>query len=337
MNEKIVEPISASSTRREFNRIKGQINHFFRRRPVLGILLALILLVAFFGVSAPGLLRPGPLTDVLSTAADIGIVSIGVGFLMITGEFDLSVGSVYLIATLVFVYLSNIGIDPIIAFVITLLASAMLGALNGLLVVKLVIPSFVVTLASMMAYRGVHVILTNGFLVAYHADKTFLHVLAANLFSSFYMTVIWWVLLVIIVQIVLSKTQFGNWVYAVGGNPIAARNIGVPVNKVKIINFAFCSMLAGMGGVFSIARFYASQSQLGQGYEFDAITACVIGGVLLTGGRGNIVGVFIGAIFMSLIRSGLISMGLNSYIFMPITGLLLLGAVVLNRYLTKQQ
>jgi simple sugar transport system permease protein len=160
--------------------------------------------------------------------------------------------------------------------------------------------------------------------------------LAGNLFSSFYMTIIWWVLIVVIVQIILVRTQFGNWVFAAGGNPVAARNIGVPVNKVKVFNFALCSMLAGLGGIFSIARFYASQSQLGSGYEFEAITACVIGGVLLTGGKGNIMGVFIGAIFVSLIRSGLIFMGLNSYIYMPITGLLLLGAVILNRYLTKQ-
>jgi simple sugar transport system permease protein len=336
MNENIAGPIETPPAHQEINRLSVRINHFFRRRPVFGILLALVLLITFFGLSAPGLLKLGPLTNVLSAAADIGVVAVGVGLLMISGEFDLSVGSVYLISTLIFVYLANAGIYPALAFIITLLVCALIGAINGIIVVRLSIPSFIVTMAAMMGYRGLHVILTNGFLVSYHPDRTFLHILAANLFSSFYMTIIWWVLIVGVAQIILVKTQFGNWVFAAGGNPIAARNIGVPVYKVKILNFALCSMLAGLGGIFTIARFYASQSQLGEGYEFEAITACVIGGILLNGGKGNIIGVFIGAIFVSLIRTGLISMGLNSYIYMPITGLLLLGAVILNRYLTKQ-
>jgi simple sugar transport system permease protein len=238
---------------------------------------------------------------------------------------------------LIFVSLANLGISPVIAFFITLAACSLIGVTYGLIVVKLGIPSFIVTLAGMMGIRGLHVILTKGFLVAYQADKSFLNMLAGNPFSSFHYTIVWWLGIAIVLQLILARYKYGNWVYATGGNPLSARNTGVPVPRVKITNFAICSMLAGLGGLMNIARFFASQSQLGSGLEFEAITACVIGGVLLTGGKGSILGVFLGSVFMSVIRTGLISMGLNSYIYMPITGFILLGAVILNKSLSRQQ
>lgn len=333
-NSAAAEPGSTVQNRAN-RRVGIRVTLFFRRKPEAGVFLGLLLLLAFFILNAPNLLRLDPLTGILSVSADIGIVALGVGFLMVSGEFDLSVGSVYLISTLIFVSMANSGVNPLLAFLMTLIICALMGMMMGLAVVKLNIPSFIVTLAGMMGLRGLHVILTKGFLVAYQANPSLLNILAANPFSSFYLTIVWWVLVAIILHIILTRYQYGNWVYATGSNAIAARNIGVPVPKVKITNFALCSMLAGFGGLLNIARYHASQSQLGSGLEFDAITACVIGGVLLTGGKGSIMGVFIGTIFISIIRTGLIAMGLNSYVYLPITGFLLVGAVIFNKYLTK--
>ena len=111
-----------------------------------------------------------------------------------------------------------------------------------------------------------------------------------------------WFLIGIILHIILTRTKYGNWVFATGGNLESARNIGVKTNQVKIINFSICSLLAGLAGTTNIARFYVSQSQLGLGMEFEAITAAVLGGCILTGGRGSILGAMIGATFISMIQ-----------------------------------
>ena len=140
----------------------------------------------------------------------------------------------------------------------------------------------------------------------------------------------------IILHIILTRTKYGNWVFATGGNLESARNIGVKTNQVKIINFSICSLLAGLAGTTNIARFYVSQSQLGLGMEFEAITAAVLGGCILTGGRGSILGAMIGATFMATIRSGLVTMGYSSYIYMPITGMILIFAVIINKYITGE-
>ena len=187
-----------------------------------------------------------------------------------------------------------------------------------------------------MFYRGLHVVLTRGFSVSYKADKEFLQIIGGNPFSMFRNTIIWWFLIGIILHIILTRTKYGNWVFATGGNLESARNIGVKTNRVKIINFSICALLAGLAGTKNIARFCVSQSKLGLGMEFEAITAAVLGGCILTGGRGSILGAMIGATFMATIRSGLVTMGYSSYIYMPITGMILIFAVIINKYITGE-
>ena len=255
---------------------------------------------------------------------------------MIAGEFDITVGADYLFSTLIFVSLANAGIEPVLAFFLSLLICALIGCINGILVVYLNIHSFIVTIGALMFYRGLHIVLTKGFSVTYKADKEFLQIIGGNPFSMFRNTIIWWVLFGIILHIILTRTKYGNWVFATGGNLESARNIGVKTNRVKIINFSICALLAGLAGTTNIARFYVSQSQLGLGMEFEAITAAVLGGCILTGGRGSILGAMIGATFMATIRSGLVTMGYSSYIYLPITGIILVLAVIINKYITGE-
>lgn len=314
--------------------LKRTANVFIRRYPEVGVVLALLILTTIFAMSSPNFATLDSTTGVLTVAADSGTVALGVGLLMIAGEFDISVGSVYLISTLIFTRLANGGLDPTLAFLITLIICALIGTVNGLITVKLRIPSFVVTLAALMFYRGIHIILTGGFSVTYEADKALLSFLGGNPFSLFRNTIIWWFLFCLLLQIILSKTKYGNWIYATGGNRESARNIGVPTDAVKVACFALCSFLAGFAGTANVARFMTSQSQLGLGMEFEAITAAVIGGTLLTGGRGSVVGTLIGMVFVSVIRTGLITLGFSSYIYMPVTGIILLIAVIINRTVT---
>lgn len=322
------EPGGGKSGREDLRRT---VNRLVRRHPEVGVAVALLILIGYFAASSPNFATLDSATGILTVAANSGLVALGVCLLMISGEFDISVGSVYLIATLIFIKSANSGVAPPLAFLLTLVACGLIGALNGIIVVKGGISSFIVTLAAMMFYRGLHIIWTGGFSVTYLADKSFLVLVAGNPFSMFRNTIAWWLLVGLILHVVLTRTRYGNWIFATGGNKEAARNVGVPVQRVKIINFALCSLLAGMSGALNIARFMTSQSQLGMGLEFEAITAAVIGGCVLAGGAGSIVGTIMGAVFMSVIRSGLIMLGYSSYIYMPITGIVLLLAVIINR------
>ena len=326
------DPVSVDGTdRRGRDDFRRRVNRMVRRIPEMGIFSTLVLLVGVFSIGADNFRTVDSYTSILTVAANVGIVALGCGFLMISGEFDISVGSVYLIATLFFAQMANAGLVPPLAFLVTLVLCAVIGLVNGLITVNLRIPSFIVTLAAMMFYRGLHIILTRGFSVSYKADKAFLDMVAGITFSLMRNTVIWWILLAIILQVVLAKTRYGNWVLATGGDAQAARNSGVPVSRVKVINFALCSLLAGFAGAANMARFLTSQSQLGMGMEFEAITAAVIGGTLLMGGKGSMAGAVLGAIFVSVIRSGLIFFGYSSYIYMPVTGIILMLAVIINR------
>lgn len=322
---------TAARPRRARDDARRKFNRMVRRVPEVGIFSTLALLVAVFSIGSENFRTVESYTSILTVAANVGLVALGAGFLMIAGEFDISVGSVYLIATLFFAQMANAGVIPWLAFVITLVLCAGIGTINGLITVNLRIPSFIVTLAAMMFYRGMHIILTRGFSVSYKADKEFLDVIAGLTFSLMRNTVIWWLLLAVVLQIVLTKTRYGNWVLATGGDANAARNSGVPVSRVKVANFALCSLLAGFAGATNMARFLTSQSQLGMGMEFEAITAAVIGGTLLMGGKGSMAGAVMGAIFVSVIRSGLIFFGYSSYIYMPVTGIILMLAVIINR------
>lgn len=322
---------TAARPRRARDDARRKFNRMVRRVPEVGIFSTLALLVAVFSIGSENFRTVESYTSILTVAANVGIVALGAGFLMIAGEFDISVGSVYLIATLFFAQMANAGVIPWLAFVVTLVLCAGIGTINGLITVNLRIPSFIVTLAAMMFYRGMHIILTRGFSVSYKADKEFLDVIAGLTFSLMRNTVIWWILLAVVLQIVLTKTRYGNWVLATGGDANAARNSGVPVSRVKVANFALCSLLAGFAGATNMARFLTSQSQLGMGMEFEAITAAVIGGTLLMGGKGSMAGAVMGAIFVSVIRSGLIFFGYSSYIYMPVTGIILMLAVIINR------
>lgn len=322
---------TAARPRRARDDARRKFNRMVRRVPEVGIFSTLALLVAVFSIGSENFRTVESYTSILTVAANVGIVALGAGFLMIAGEFDISVGSVFLIATLFFAQMANAGVIPWLAFVVTLVLCAGIGTINGLITVNLRIPSFIVTLAAMMFYRGMHIILTRGFSVSYKADKEFLDVIAGLTFSLMRNTVIWWILLAVVLQIVLTKTRYGNWVLATGGDANAARNSGVPVSRVKVANFALCSLLAGFAGATNMARFLTSQSQLGMGMEFEAITAAVIGGTLLMGGKGSMAGAVMGAIFVSVIRSGLIFFGYSSYIYMPVTGIILMLAVIINR------
>ena len=191
-----------------------------------------------------------------------------------------------------------------------------------------------------MFWRGLHSYLTDGFPVMYEEeaftrDAWFLGMLGGNPFAMFHMTVVWFIVLGLVFQFLLTSSVFGNHLQAVGGDREAARNAGVRVNRVKMTSFILCSTLAGLAGVLNLARYRASQGLLGVGMELESIAASVIGGNELSGGSGTILGTLLGAMLTSVIKTGLIDQGVSPYLYLPLNGVIIILAVVLNKMIAR--
>jgi simple sugar transport system permease protein len=322
-----------------------QIRYRLARRPetvTLGVFLAVFL---FFSIAADNFLTPIALSNILSFASIQGVIVIGVAMLMIAGEFDLSVGSTFAVTSFVFALTMNEGVPPLFALVFALLVSVLLGALNGLIVILSGIPSFIATLGTMLAYRGLARAIGGGDFAKYAEARPLLFSIlnsaldALNELSSpagnFRVSVFWWLLIAVLMSFVLRRMRFGNWVYATGGSAGAALAQGVPVKRVKLMAFLLVGLLTGIASLVSFAHRTSVDPLRGEGWELIAVAACVIGGVHLTGGVGTIFGATIGILLLQTLEQGLVLMGVSVQVFRAVAGFILLLSVVINTYLTQ--
>lgn len=316
--------------------------------PEIVALITLVLVFTFFAVSAENFLTVYALSNVLTFASVFGIVVVGIAFLMISGEFDLSVGSNLAVAGFVFLISLLAGIPAILAMLLALVVSTLLGLVNGLIVVYSGIPSFIATLGTLLAYRGVARVLGGGQSNAFTPDvKPALFAVLNDyitpinsLFApagNFRVSSIWFIGVVVVMSIVLTRTRHGNATFAVGGNPGAALAQGVNVNRLKLINFALSGLFAGLAGVILFAQRSSMNELLGEGLELTAVAAAVIGGVSLYGGTGTILGAAMGMILLTMLEQGLVLMGVSNVIFRGIVGAIIIISVVINVYLKRQR
>jgi simple sugar transport system permease protein len=275
--------------------------------------------------------------SVMAVASELGIISIGVTLLMIGGHFDLSVGAVLGLTSYVAVALMrDHGMPPVIAAAAAVLAGAALGAINGALVVRFRIHSFVVTLGTMLIWRGVVIALTGGFPMTVGIPTTFRDIMSGPLLGGFRMSMLWFFLIGALGTFLLSRTRFGNWVLARGQNEQAARNLGVPVDRVTIILFMLTSALGAVSGVIQVARFASVDALRGEGMELQAVAVTVIGGTLLSGGYGSVIGTVLGSITFGMIQVGLVLAGAPGHFFKTLTGGIVVGAVILNTAVARR-
>lgn len=292
----------------------------------------LAVFVAFAIMNPRAFLSLKNLGGMLTMASQLGIMAVGISFLMISGEFDLSVGSVYALSPMFMALMVNAGLHPIPAFVIALAIAACIGASNGLITLQMGIPSFITTLGMMMLVRGIILAVTGGFPVLYKGHSFGL-VAALNLRfgeTNFRASSVWFVLLVIIFAFTLTRTRYGNWVLVTGGNKQTAQALGINWWRTKFTNFILCSVLAGFSGIVNMGRFKTVEADLGEGMELEAISAAVIGGNLLSGGYGSIIGTLIGAGLIGMMRSGLVLAGAPVYWYRAFIGGILVAAVIIN-------
>ncbi len=311
-------------------------------KPEFGPLVLLVVMIAVFTAINPAFASITNIGNALTFTVELGLIALAMTLLMTAGEFDLSVGSVFGFAPVVMWAFFNAGILPLpVAFVVALLIALGIGLVSGLFVTRLGIPSFLVTLGMLLVVRGSALWLTSGFPQrTWDAGEQWLaEVLVGDFFIGglrIYMSLIWFILLAITLHLLLTRTRFGNWIQATGGNPGAARNRGVPTKRVKVILFMLSSAMAAFAGIISSIRVSAANPNSGTGYELEVIAMVVIGGTVLTGGRGTIIGTVLGVLILRLMRNGIVLIGVPGLAYNIFIGAIILGMMALHAALERR-
>ncbi len=365
---------SAQSTAVEDERIK-EISPLRRAliRPELGGIVGTVAVFTFFLLFAfdSGMFTSQGVLNWSIVSAQFMIIAVGACLLMIAGEFDLSVGSMIGFAGMMIAIFSVTLSWPVwMAIIVTFALCVSIGALNGFIVVRTGLPSFIVTLAFLFILRGFTIYLPQtierktiiggikdvaegDWLASIFGGKVgqgFFTWLGENgLIETFErgtragqpvvdgipMLIVWAIGIIIFGHVLLTKTKFGNWIFAAGGDAEAARNSGVPVNKVKVLMFMFTAFCATVFATCQVMEFGSAGADRGLLKEFEAIIAVVIGGALLTGGYGSVLGAALGALIFGVVQQGLFFAGVESSLFRVFLGIILLGAVILNTYIRR--
>lgn len=311
------------------------INKFFsklRERPEFGAFIGFLTFFIIFSIFGKQFFTISNLSTILTIAAELGIISIGVTFLIISGEFDLSVGSLYAFSGIFFMIFAQ-ALPSVLAFLLVLAIANLIGFINGIITTKQRIPSFITTLSMMLFLRGVIYMVTGGRITAHKGDlimPTLLSLKFGGVLSDFRPSHFWYVALVVLFTVLLYHTPYGNHVFATGVNRNAARLLGLNTDKIKTTNFMLCSTMAALSGVIAVSRFRMASTTLGMGTELEAIAAVVIGGTSLYGGSGTIIGSFFGVFLISMIRNGLLLLGAPPYWYSGFVGIILLIATIIN-------
>jgi ribose transport system permease protein len=293
-----------------------------------GIFLSLIILCAIFSIYNPRFMSLANFLNVLQQVAVIAIAAFGMTWVILLGEIDLSIGSIIAVAGMVGAQCFAYGLGFVPTFVLTLAAGAVLGILNGTLTAKFLLPSFIVTVATMGIFRGLVSLPTNG-APAMITNETWTAIGAQSFVG---LPIIIWIVLVLFLfnHILLSKTTFGRRAYLTGGNREAALYSGIKVDRMKIIIFMISGVMAAISGVLLSSRLYSAQTNAGMSYELDAIAAAVLGGTSLSGGVGTMIGTLIGALIIGVMNNGMNMLSVPYFYQLIVKGLVILIAVYLD-------
>ncbi len=303
---------------------------------VFFVFVGLVLLFTFF--SKYRFIRVDNIEILLAEGCEFTIVALGVGLLMICGEFDLSVGSILVFCCFILAFLFWLGMNLLLASCIVLGVGAILGFLNGIITVKAGIPSFITTLGTMMFWRGITLLLSRGYQRPFTPKNPFFSsILTEKIFGTIPVQAIWFVVIGIVLGLLLHHHRFGNWVYATGDNELAAKAMGINTHKVKIICFMVVGILCALVSMIQLTRVSSFSSRVGQGWELKAIAASVVGGTALMGGRGSMIGIFLGAVIISIIENGLVTLRIPYYWTYTVFGLVIVFSVLSSRYLERKR
>jgi len=301
-------------------------------RKMISIIL-LIVMIAIFSLNSPLFFSANNFATILREASYVGIIACGMTFVIITGGIDISVGSIMALCAMV---CSNMlrftQISLVIVILAVLLLGIGLGLLNGILVTKLRIPDFIVTLATMNIYRGITKVINatdvDSLKNSMIQNQTFK--LLGGRIGLLYLVVIIFIIMLLGSHYILNNTKIGLYMYAIGSNTQAAKLTGISFENVKIFAFTYTGFASGVAGVMIAARMMTATTEIGVGMEFSVISAIVIGGCSLQGGRGDMAGTMIGVLLMSVINSGIVQIGISTYYQPIIKGIIIIIAVLFD-------
>jgi ribose transport system permease protein len=290
-----------------------------------------VVLISVFTISTPVFLTPGNLLNIVNQTALVTIMAMGVALVIITAEIDLSVGATLALSGVcAALFMRDIVNNWLLAAVIGLAVGALVGVLNGIITVKLRIPSFLVTLGTLSIARGITLLIT-GTAPVLVPNVWFWVFFAEGSVAGIVTPILWSILVVAVIWVLLHYGLFGRRLYATGGNIDAARYSGINTNSVKIKAFVLSGTFAGLAGLIVAARGHAIRPDVGAGLELDVIAAVILGGVSLFGGKGKIYGVILGALIIGILNNGLVLLGVDPSIQQIIKGILIIVAVTFGK------
>jgi ribose transport system permease protein len=296
----------------------------------IGIISVLVIISVVLSLKSKVFLTPDNLISVLRQVSNNVYLALNMTLVIILGGIDLSVGAIVAMSgTLTVGFMVTNGLPIPMAILLGLAVGTLCGFLNGVIVARFKVPAFIVTLAMMNMAMGVAYIYSGGRSTRI-MNPSFTIIGTGKVFGVIPLPVLYMIVLIIIFVILLNKTKFGTYIFAVGGNREAAHLSGVPIQKVEIAVFTISGFLAAFAGVVLAARMFSGQPSVGQGYELDAIAACVLGGVSMSGGIGRISGTIFGAIVIGIISNGLNLMGVSSFWQLFVKGMIILIAVLID-------
>lgn len=315
------------------------------RRPEAGALLGLLAVLIFFGIfGGVTFLKPAGMSSWLNVAANLGVIAIPVGLLMIAGELDISVGAMVPFGAMTVAVISgHFGLSIWLGIAVALSFGVIVGLINGLMVVRTAVPSLIVTLGSLFAVQGIvlglTVLITKSTSVALNTEgpaKAIFGDFIPGIFKGQLQSMVgWWVLVSAAYVFFVHFSRYGNWIFAMGGDKASARNAGIPTERMTILLFVLSSTSAAFVGLCQAIQFNSAQVAGGQSFIFNSIISVVVGGVLLTGGFGSVIGIFFGTITFAIVNQGIYYTDFDRNWSSLIIGVLLLGAVLMNNTFRK--
>ena len=306
---------------KEKRNVKALISEYF-------IFVIFIALVVVLTCLKPSFIGPTNLMNILKQASINGILAFGMMFVIVAGGFDMSVGSTVAFAGILAAMTGQGNYPLIVPLLVAMLAGLLVGVVNGVGVAVGNLPPFIMTLGTMTAVRGLALLISNGKPVIGISQEY--RAVAASTFCGIPMLAVFLAIIIVICSFVLSKTVYGRRVYACGGNLLAARVSGINTTKIRVSTFAIAGLLAGLSGFLLTSRVTIGQPTAAESYEMDAITACVVGGVSMSGGVGKPWGVVVGCLLITVITNGLDIMGVSSHWQKIVKGAIIVAAVLID-------
>ncbi|WP_257351103.1 ABC transporter permease subunit [Pseudalkalibacillus decolorationis] len=309
------------------NKISKGLGSVQKLGPVLGLVLITIILA----IMSPNFLTVDNILNVLRQVSINAIIAFGMTFVILTGGIDLSVGSILALGSALTAGMLASGMDPILAVLIGLLAGAIMGLINGVIITKGKVAPFIATLATMTIFRGLTLVYTDGRPITGLSDSISFQMIGKGYFFGIPFPVVTMLIAYFILFFILRKTTFGRGVYAIGGNEEASLLSGLKVDRLKMGVYSITGLLSALAGITLTSRLNSAQPTAGVSYELDAIAAVVLGGTSLSGGRGWIFGTLIGALIIGVLNNGLNLLNVSSFYQQVVKGGVILLAVLLDR------